>query len=107
MLQLTEIKEETNVQDPIFTLTFEDENLPEEAWPIMKNNLETYKYGVNNGEIEAAVQVANNHINLIITLPNTMSTEKFDNTLEELKINFQKYYSSLKERIHLIPLLIS
>ncbi len=110
MLQLAKLKENNNdgLLTQTFVLTFKDENLPEEAWNMIKNNLKTYKYQLNSAEIQAETNIRQNHVNLIITIPQIKIeniNDEIDNTLEELKIDFQEYYKNLTARVHLIPVL--
>jgi hypothetical protein len=69
-----EIKETDidEVLNQIFILTFKDENLPEEVWLLLKNDLMDNKYQINRLGInaEAIVQLNSNNINLIITALN-------------------------------------
>ena len=46
------------------------------------------------------------YIRLLVTYPESaykLNNEQIDNTLEDLKTDFQEYYESLIERIQLIP----
>ncbi len=111
MLQLVEIKE-TDIDDvnQRFILKFEDGNLSEEVWAIIKNDLINNKYQINCAEInaEAIIQLNSNHINLIITFPQiefTTPNEEVDNIFEKLKNDFQEYYTNLTARVQLIPIL--
>ncbi|MGO9386849.1 MAG: hypothetical protein ACLPWD_02225 [Methanobacterium sp.] len=110
MLQLMEILE-TDIDEILnqtFTLSFEDENLSEEVWFLLKDDLMNNKYKINSAEVNtnAMIQFNNNYINLIVTIPQIIfkTNEEVDNTLEELKNDFLKYYTKLTERIQLIPI---
>ena len=92
MLQLMEIIE-TDIDEILnqtFILSFENENLPEKIWFLLKND----------SRIHWIVII------LIIHLypSNRITTnEEVDNTLKELKNNFLEYYIELTKRMRLVP----
>ena len=116
MLELVQIKDNNpdNVSpdyNRTFTLTFLDNQLLEQTWPLLEKELRKYKTQINNVNIESEGFNLKDkyYLNLSVQYPKTdkkLTNEEIDNSLEEIKINFIKYYESILERIQMIPLLV-
>lgn len=89
-----------------FTLTFTDEKLPFQLWPLLEKELINYNGHLNHLQFNCQfIQLNNkNYINLFVNLKrrnNSFTYEEVDDFLEDLNFNFRNYYDSLLENISL------
>jgi len=89
-------------------LTFSDEQIPEQVWFLLEKKLIDYNSQINGFKTRTEIIMleSRSYIRLLVTYPESaykLNNEQIDNTLEDLKTDFQEYYESLIERIQLIP----
>ncbi len=112
MLELVKIEE--NIYDETispyivrkFTLTFQDNQLPEQIWDLLEGELLRYKGQMDGISISCEVIASDeSYINLMVYYSKkylNLTDEEIDNFLEVLNVNFQDHYRSLLERIELV-----
>lgn len=115
MLELVRIEDNrsdnVSLDNRTFTLTFLDDQLLEQAWPLLEKEMRKYKNQIDGVIVksEGFNLKGRYFLKLFVKYPKTdkkWTNEEIDNSLEEIKINFIKYYKSILERIQMIPLLI-
>ena len=110
VLQLIELKEHeineigSKEGEKVFILTFTDNELIDQAWPLLDKELESFE--LRNGvhiRAETDMKGPTNYIKLYVIYSESEGTiineKKLENDLEKFKNDFEEYYRKLIERI--------
>ena len=92
-----------------FILTFEDDELINQALPLLMTRLKNYK-PYENVEVRAELTITGNgnFIKLYVIYPESnmnISNRELEDDLEKMKNDFEQYYTKFIKKIKLIPVL--
>ncbi|MGA2677593.1 MAG: hypothetical protein ABSE83_11940 [Methanobacterium sp.] len=112
ILQLIKLEEHINGIDKdvkSFILTFEDDELINQALPLLMTRLKNYK-PYENVEVRAELTITGNgnFIKLYVIYPESnmnISNRELEDDLEKMKNDFEQYYTKFIKKIKLIPVL--
>ena len=100
---------ETDIQKDkkYFTLTFADDELINQAWPLLVTCLKNYK-PYEDVEVKAEVIITENgnFFKIYVIYPESnmnISNRELEDGLEKMKNDFEQYYTKLIKKIKLIP----